>query len=102
MAGRYGDYRLQQSSGILPERWLALAALGSDLEFPARTHAAWREPGPLGLRLTNMVFFNTRNDIDALVFRGRLMALAIALVFVAAVYAWTAYVLGVTAGLLAA
>ena len=42
-----GDYRLQEDSGALPQRWFALPLLVSKPNFPSREDAQWRQPGSL-------------------------------------------------------
>ena len=97
----FGDYRLLDCLGVLPQRWFALPLLGANVKFPSRDDDSWRHPGYLGLQVCHNFFFNSGNNPDAMVFRGRLMAVVIALLTVLAVYGWTARVFGPAAGLLA-
>ena len=97
----FGDYRLQESHGALPQRWFALPLLVANVKFPSRDDDSWHHPGFLGLQTCQKFFYNSGNNPDALVFRGRLMAVVIALLVALAVYGWTARVFGPAAGLLA-
>ncbi len=63
----FGDYRLQESHGALPQRWFALPLLVSKTHFPSRSDADWRHPGYLGFRTCFKFFFNSGNDPDAMI-----------------------------------
>jgi 4-amino-4-deoxy-L-arabinose transferase-like glycosyltransferase len=97
----FGDYRLQESHGALPQRWFALPLLVTDVKFPSREDDSWHHPGYLGLQACFKFFFDSSNNPDAMVFHGRLMAVVMALLAALAVYGWTARVFGPAAGLLA-
>jgi hypothetical protein len=97
----FGDYRLQESNGALPQRWLALPLLVSNVKFPSRNDDAWRHPGYLGFQVCYKFLFDSGNDPDAMIFHGRLMAVVMALLVALAVYGWTARVFGFVAGLMA-
>ncbi len=97
----FGDHRLQESNGELPQRWFAIPLLFSDTKFPARTDAGWQHPGYLGLQICDEFLFHSGNNPDSMILRGRLMAVAVALFLALAVYAWTARVFGPAAGLIA-
>ncbi len=71
----FADYRFQPENGNLPARWIGLGMQGMDLKFPDRTTPAWHtsnvwEIGPQFL-------FAQGNDTAALLFRSRMMILAI-------------------------
>jgi hypothetical protein len=97
----FGDYRLQESGGALPQRWFALPLLFSNVQFPSRDDDSWRHPGYLALPICRKFFFAAGNNPDTMVFRGRLMAIVIALLMPLAVYGWTSRVFGPMAGLFA-
>jgi hypothetical protein len=99
---KFGDYRLADTNGILPQRWFALPLLAMDLRFPDRTAAAWHHPGYVGRDVCWGFLFDSGNNPDAMVFAGRLMALAIGVGIVVAVYGWTRRLFGVVPGILAA
>ncbi len=98
---KFDDYRLQMSHGMLPERWFALPLLSSNLQFPNRISPEWRKPGLLGNRPCREFLFFLGNDTDDLIFQGRLMAVAISILVVVAIYAWTSRLFGPEAGLIA-
>ena len=97
----FGDYRLQESNGALPQRWFSIPLLFSDVRFPARGDADWRHPGYLGLFICDKFLFHSGNDPDALILRGRLMAVAVALLLAMAVYCWAGRLFGAAGGLTA-
>jgi 4-amino-4-deoxy-L-arabinose transferase-like glycosyltransferase len=97
----FGDHRLQESNGELPQRWFAIPLLFSGTRFPARTDASWQQPGYLGLQVCDEFLFHSGNNPDSMILHGRLMAVVAALLLALAVYAWTARLFGSAAGLLA-
>jgi hypothetical protein len=97
----FGDYRLQESNGALPQRWFSIPLLFSDVRFPARDDADWRRPGYLGLFICDKFLFHSGNDPDALILRGRLMAVGIALLLAMAVYGWAGRLFGAAGALMA-
>jgi 4-amino-4-deoxy-L-arabinose transferase-like glycosyltransferase len=97
----FNDYRLQESNGALPQRWFSIPLLFSGVRFPARDDADWRHPGYLGLFICDKFFFHSGNDPDALILRGRLMAVAVALMLAMAVYSWAGRLFGAAGGLTA-
>jgi hypothetical protein len=99
--GAFGDYRLNDTNGILPQRWFALPLLFMPVKFPSRDSAAWHQPNYLGVDICGDFIFASGNDPDTMIFRGRLMALAFGLAVVVAVYGWTTEIFGSAAGLLA-
>lgn len=96
-----GDYRLQEDSGALPQRWFALPLLVSKPNFPSREDAQWRQPGSLAQVPIDKFMFGSGNPTERMVFWGRLMALVMDLAAALAVYYWAARVFGVMAGLVA-
>jgi 4-amino-4-deoxy-L-arabinose transferase-like glycosyltransferase len=100
-AWAFNDYRLEVNHGQLPQRWFALPLLVSNVKFPPRDDDAWHHPGFLGVQVCFEFFYHSGNNSDAMVFRGRLMAVAMVLLAALAVYGWTARVFGSLAGLLA-
>jgi len=91
---KFGDGRVEDSNGVMPQRWFALPLLFMDVKFPSRDSAIWHQPGYLGEKICLEFLFGSGNDVDAMIFRGRLMALAFALAAVIAVYGWTAKIFG--------
>jgi len=98
---KFDDGRVEDSNGVMPQRWFTLPLLFMDVKFPSRDNAAWHQPGYLAEQICLEFLWSSGNDPDAMLFRGRLMALAFALGLVVAVYGWTARVFGRGAGLLA-
>ena len=97
----FGDYRLQLSHGALPQRWYAIPLLFTKHGFPSLEDPSWRQPGYLGLEACQKFFYSSGNDPDAMVFYGRLMAVAMAVLLVFSVAFWTKRVFGRVASLLA-
>ena len=75
--------------------------MASDVGFPSRDDDSWHHPGYLASQACRSFFFDSGNDPDEMVFRGRLMAVVLALLTAWAVYGWTARVFGREAGMLA-
>jgi 4-amino-4-deoxy-L-arabinose transferase-like glycosyltransferase len=97
----YGDYRLQESQGILPQRWFALPLLFSKVRFPSRDDVQWRKPGYQGLVPCQEFLFGSGNDSGRIVFQGRLMAVFLAMATALAIFYWGIRAFGAGAGLLA-
>jgi len=99
---KFGDYRLDDTNGVLPQRWFALPLLLMPVTFPARDGDTWHRPGYIGRDVCTAFLFDSGNDAGRMVFMGRIMALCFALACVLAVYGWTALLFGTAPGLLAA
>jgi hypothetical protein len=99
---KFGDYRLADTNGVLPQRWFALPLLLMKVQFPDRTAETWHRPGYVGKEVCWAFLFDSGNRPDVMIFRGRLMALLIGIALIVAVYGWTSRFFGPMPGLLAA
>ena len=92
-----GDYRLDDTNGVLPQRWFALPLLLMPVNFPARDgDSAQARIGREDICSASL--FDSGNDTARMVFLGRVMALCFAVACVIAVYGWTALLFGTVPG----
>jgi hypothetical protein len=94
-----GDIRLQPEGGILPQRWQALGLLGGGHRFPTLEQPAWwnADAYAVGYRF----FYESGNDLAAMLRRGRGMAAVLALPLGLLVFLWARRLFGAAGGLLA-
>ncbi len=91
------DYRLQPENGVLPQRWFALPLLTLDLKFP-EDQAAWTasDVWTIGDRF----FFESRNNVEELLWRARCMNVVISVGLGFLVYAWSRRLFGPGGGMI--
>src|ERR1700722_10328694 len=73
------DYRLQPESGNLPQRWEALPLLTGEFSFPSVEQTAWSYSNVW--EMGRQFFFETGNDVNAMLFRGRGMVVLLTVCF---------------------
>lgn len=89
-----GDFRIQPTNGNLTQRWIALPLLGMDLKFPSTEQKSWRHPDYFGFDFGDEFFHMLGNDVDTMLFRARLMIVALAAVLLLVVYRWSRKLFG--------
>jgi hypothetical protein len=81
------DYRLQPENGNLPQRLAALPAVVAGARFPPLDNPDWRRSDAYALGRT--FFFESGNDIDTLLARGRGVIALLGVLLGALVFAWS-------------
>lgn len=87
-----GDYRLNPENGILPQRWVALPLLAMHLEPPHTDDAHWWGSDVWGLG--RQFFYESGNDLDAMLWWSRGMVVLLAVVLGAVVFVWSRRLFG--------
>jgi hypothetical protein len=87
-----GDFRLQPENGNLPQRWAGLGVLSARPVFPSTDQPAWW--GSSVWELSEQFLFKLGNDADTLLFRGRLMVVALGACLGLLVWAWSRRLFG--------
>jgi len=95
---KFGDYRLHYENGNLPQRLFAIPLLGDRHPFPALSSPEWRaaDTGELGDRW----FHRMGNDVESMLFRGRVAASLTAVALAALVWACSRSLFGPVGGML--
>jgi len=95
---RTGDFRIQPENGNLPQRWAALPLLLGDYHLPSFDQDAWRQSrmDEFGIRF----FYDSGNDADAMLLRGRAMIAAVGVALGLLVFHWSRRLWGWGAGLI--
>ncbi len=94
----HDDYRLHPENGNLPQRWAALPVLACGFTLPTTDQETWRHSNVA--RLGQQFFYESGNDADLLLFRGRMVAALLGVAVGVVVYAWSRTLFGPAAGLL--
>jgi 4-amino-4-deoxy-L-arabinose transferase-like glycosyltransferase len=93
-----GDIRLQPEGGILPQRWQALGLAGGGFHFPSLDQQAWWMSDAYGMGYH--FFYDSGNDLAAMLLRGRAAAALLALPLGLLVFLWSRTLFGTAAGVL--
>ena len=88
----FNDYRLQPENGNWPQRLGALPAVAAKPAFPDRTGSAWRQSNVW--TLGDEFFFRLDNDIDRILWQGRLLVALLSAGVGALVFAWARRLVG--------
>jgi hypothetical protein len=68
---RFNDFRLQPENGMLPQRWMALPLMFSNIAFVPLDHYTWRDCG--ADTVGHYLLFENGNDPSYILFVGRAM-----------------------------
>jgi len=91
------DYRLQPENGILPQRWFAIPLLSMNLAFP-RDAVLWTRSDVW--KIGPQFFFESRNDMEGLLWRARCMNVLLSVGLGLLIYAWSRRLFGAGGGML--
>lgn len=91
-----GDIRLQPEGGILPQRWQALGIAGGDFRFPSLDQPAWWQSDAYAMGY--VFFYESGNDLAAMLWRGRATAALLALPLGLLVFLWSRRLFGTAGG----
>ena len=94
----YHDYRLDPENGNLPQRIFALPLLSGGFKPPSRNTAAWWKSDEW--RVGYQWFYQSGNNADAMLRRGRAVAGLMAVALGALVWWWSRKLFGPWGGLL--
>jgi hypothetical protein len=89
-----GDIRLQPEGGILPQRWQALGIVGGGFRFPSLDEPAWWQSDAYAVGYH--FFYESGNDLAAMLWRGRATAALLALPLGLLVFLWSRRLFGTT------
>ena len=92
------DFRLHPENGNLPQRWVALPLLLSNVEFPSRDQPAWWGSGK-GL-ISSQFFHDMGNDVENILWRSRAMVVVFSILLGWLIYLWSRHLFGIAGGLL--
>ena len=92
-----GDFRLQPENGNLPQRWAALPLLLGHYRFPSLEQEAWRAADVFAMGYH--FFYDSGNDLDALLRAGRATMAVLGIALGLLVYAWSRRLFGATGGI---
>jgi hypothetical protein len=93
-----GDIRLQPEGGILPQRWQALGLAGGGFRFPSLDQDAWWHSDAYAMGYH--FFYDSGNDLDAMLLRGRAAAALLGLPLGLLVFLWSRALFGTAGGFL--
>ncbi len=93
-----GDIRLQPEGGILPQRWQALGLAGGGFRFPSLDQHAWWQSDAYAMGYH--FFYDSGNDLTAMLLRGRAAAALLALPLGLLVFLWSRALFGTAGGFL--
>ncbi len=68
---RFNDFRLQPENGMLPQRWIALPLMFSNISFQSLEHYTWHDCG--ADTVGHYLFYENGNDASYILFVGRAM-----------------------------
>ena len=93
-----GDYRLDPAEPPLAQMWAALPLLGGQYRFPDLNQPAWwiGDAESIGRQF----FFALGNDLDAMLFRARVMIVLLSVGLGLIIYLWSQRLFGPGAGML--
>ena len=89
---KFNDYRFNPENGNFPQRWAAVPLLLTDLKFPEADSNVWD--------VAHEFFFNSGNDGNAMLFRGRMMIASLSLLLGLGTYLWSCRIFGRFGGLI--
>jgi hypothetical protein len=89
------DYRIQPENGNWPQRFCGLPVWLGGYRLPATDSTAWRETWLYGEEF----LYQSGNDADAMLLRGRAMTSVFGVALALLVYVWSRRLFGVLAGL---
>jgi len=92
-----GDYRLFPQNGQFPQRWVALPLVVLGVRFPVRDQPAWWSSDLEAIG--HQFLYEIGNDHEAVVWRARVMMIALGLLLGWLCYAWSRRLFGLSAGL---
>lgn len=92
------DYRLQPENGNFPQRLAAIPAVLTGATFPPLDDPDWRRSDVYAFGRT--FFFESGNDIDRLLTRGRAVIALLGVLLGAIVFAWSSRLNGAEGGLI--
>src|SRR5438094_241796 len=92
-----GDFRLQPENGNLSQRWAALPLLLGHYRFPSLEQEAWRAADVFAMGYH--FFYDSGNDLDALLRAGRATMAVLGIALGLLVYAWSRRLFGATGGI---
>jgi dolichyl-phosphate-mannose-protein mannosyltransferase len=93
-----GDIRLQPEGGIFPQRWQALGLAGGGFRFPSLDQDAWWSSDAYAMGYH--FFYDSGNDLDAMLLRGRAAAALLGLPLGLLVFLWSRALFGTAGGFL--
>jgi hypothetical protein len=93
----FNDYRVQPNNGNWPQRLCGLPVWLSEYRFPSLEAPAWRELRPWDIG--DQFVYQSGNDADAMLLRGRAMMGVLGVVLGLLVYFWSARLFGRLGGL---
>ena len=92
-----GDYRLFPQNGQFPQRWAAMPLIILGVRFPSVEQPAWWSSDLEAIG--HQFLYGLGNDHEALVWRARVMMLALGVLLGWLCYAWSRRLFGISAGL---
>ena len=91
------DYRLFPQNAQFPQRWAALPLVVGGVRFPVRDQPAWWSSDLEAIG--HQLLYEVGNDHDALVWRARMMMLALSVLLGWVCWRWARRLFGMTGGL---